>query len=137
MWTAVAALAVPVRLCAQTQQSLPGAAVSAAANRTYDAVVQGMSCKQQPSGRMDCDYKVGKSLRFSVSGVGQQDVVINFLKVDSDEDFVASIAPLHGCIVVRATHTRSDSTTSLAFVSPQDGKIYRNWNTCAVKKGRD
>lgn len=86
---------------------------------------------------MDCDYKVGKSLRFSVSGVGQQDVVINFLKVDSDEDFVASIAPLHGCIVVRATHTRSDSTASLAFVSPQDGKIYRNWNTCAVKKGRD
>jgi hypothetical protein len=84
---------------------------------------------------MDCDYKVGKSLRFSVAGVGQQDVVINFIKVDSDQDYIASIAPLHGCIVVRAT--RTDSTTSVAFVSPQDGKIYRNWNTCAVKKGRD
>jgi hypothetical protein len=124
-------------LSAQTQQSLAGAAASPASNRAYDAVVQGMSCKQQPSGRMDCDYKVGKSLRFGVAGVGQQDVVINFIKVDSEQDYVASIAPLHGCIVVRATNTRADSTTSVAFVSPQDGKIYRNWNTCAVKKGRD
>ena len=79
---------------------------------------------------MDCEYKVGKSLRFLIAGVGQQDVVINFYKVDVDEDYFASVAPLHGCVVVTPASARSDTTSSLAFVSPQDGKIYRNWNTC-------
>lgn len=79
---------------------------------------------------MDCEYRVGKSLRFLIAGVGQRDVVINFFKVDVDEDYFASVAPLHGCVVVTPASARSDTTSSLAFVSPQDGKIYRNWNTC-------
>lgn len=79
---------------------------------------------------MDCDYKVGQSLRFQISGVGQQDVVINFYKVDVDAEYFASVAPLHGCVVVKPVQARSDTTPNLAFVSPQDGKIYRNWNTC-------
>ena len=111
----------------------PGASAAAARN-TYDAVVQGMSCRQQTSGRLDCEYKVGKSLWFLVAGVGQQDVMVNFFKVNADEDFVASISPLHGCVVVKPSGGRTDSTATLAFVSPVDGKIYRNWNTCASKK---
>ena len=86
---------------------------------------------------MNCEYRVGKSLRFVVSGVGQQDVMIDFFKVDADQDYSASVAPLHGCIVVRPSQSKSDTTANLAFVSPQDGKIYRNWNTCAGKKGRN
>ena len=85
---------------------------------------------------MNCEYRVGKSLRFSIAGVGQRDVVINFLKVDADEEYVASVAPLHGCVVVRPTDAKADSTTNLAFVSPQDGRIYHNWNTCAGKSVR-
>jgi hypothetical protein len=124
---------------AQSQQAVPGA-VKPSANAplpawmTYEAVVQGMSCRQQSSGRLDCEYKVGKSLRFHIAGVGQQDVMINFLKVDQDEDYIASVAPLHGCVVVRPAGARADSTATLAFVSPVDGKIYKNWNTCASKK---
>lgn len=124
------ACAGPLRLDAQTLQAIPGVTGGAAANKTYEAVVQGMSCKQQQSGRMDCEYKVGKSLRFQVAGVGQQDVVISFFKVDVDDDYFASVAPLHGCVVVRPAHARSDTASNAAFVSPQDGKIYRNWNTC-------
>jgi hypothetical protein len=126
-------------LPAQTQQAVPGV-VSAPngstvpARTAYDAVVQGMSCKQQSSGRLDCEYKVGKALWFLIAGVGQQDVMINFFKVNSDADFVASVAPLHGCVVVRPTGARADSTAAPAFVSPVDGKIYRNWNTCASKR---
>ena len=125
------ALALPALLAAQTQQAN---APASAPNKTYDAVIQGMSCRQQASGRMDCEYKVGKSLRFTIAGVGQSDVVVNFFKVDVDEDFFASVAPLHGCVVVRPAQARGDTTSQLAFVSPQDGKIYRNWNTCATKR---
>lgn len=127
----MAAIALPMSLAAQTQQAT---APAPAPNKTYDAVIQGMSCRQQSSGRMDCEYRVGKSLRFTIAGVGQSDVVVNFLKVDVDEDFVASVAPLHGCVVIRPANTRADTTSQLAFVSPQDGKIYRNWNTCATKR---
>jgi hypothetical protein len=126
-----AALALPGVSSAQVPQAVPAAtSASATASRTYDAVLQGMSCRQQPSGRMDCEYKVGRSLRFLVAGVGQQDVVINFFKVDADDEYVASVAPLHGCVVVRPAGARPDTTSSVAFVSSQDGKVYRNWNTC-------
>jgi hypothetical protein len=128
-------LAAPHVLSAQTQRLTPGVANAPArtAVPTYEAVIQGMSCKQQSSGRLDCEYKVGKSLWFHISGVGQSDVVINFFRVNLEEDFVASVAPLHGCVVVRPSAS-PDSVASLAFVSPVDGKIYRTWNSCASKK---
>lgn len=89
-----------------------------------------MSCKQLSSGRLDCEYKVGTSLRFNIAGVGQPDAVVNFFEVDPQGEYLAGIAPLHGCVIVRASRTRPDSTSSAAFVSPNDGKVYRNWNTC-------
>lgn len=126
------AVALPGVLGSQSPRSIPPAtnASPPGPNRTYDAVLLGMSCKQQPSGRMDCEYKVGRSLRFLVSGVGQLDVVINFFKVDAEDDYLASVAPLHGCVVVRPAGASSDTTSNVAFVSSQDGKVYRNWNTC-------
>jgi hypothetical protein len=101
----------------------------AAATKTYDAVVQGMSCKQRSSGEMDCEYKVGNSLRFVIARVGQKDVAVTFLRVDADNDYFASVVPLHSCVVVKPARA-SDTTTNLAFVSPQDGKIHRSWNAC-------
>lgn len=118
--------------------TLPSAAVAQATktatappvNTTYEAVVAGMACKQISSGRLDCEYKVGRSLRFQITGVGQSDAVVNFHQVDPDGEYMAGIAPLHGCVVVRPTQQRADSTGTAAFVSPHDGKVYRNWNTC-------
>lgn len=105
-------------------------AATPANNATYEAVVAGMSCKQLSSGRLDCEYKVGASLRFQISGIGQPDAVVNFHHVDPEGPFTAGIAPLHGCVIVRPNQPRADSTGSAAFVSPNDGKVYRNWNTC-------
>lgn len=87
-----------------------------------------MTCKQQSSGRMDCDYKVGDGLHFAVSGVGQVDVVVHFTKLTAESSFSAGVAPLHGCVIVR--RAGEDSLANTAFVSPHDGKVYRNWNTC-------
>ena len=101
----------------------------AAANPTYAAVVEGMACRQDPSGRLDCSYAVGQSLRFVISGVGQEDAVINFVKVDSAAGYVAGFASIHGCVVVRPAAS-ADSGTALAFVSPRDGRVYRTWQLC-------
>jgi hypothetical protein len=98
-------------------------------NPTYDAVLEGMTCRQRQSGEMDCEYKVGRSLHFLIAGVGQPDVAITFFKVDTAGDYYASFAVLHGCVVVRPTRVQTD-TTMFAFVSPRDGKTYRNWPTC-------
>src|SRR4051812_44327630 len=37
---------------------------------TYDAVVAGKSCKQTSRGTLECDYRVGQSLYFTISSVG-------------------------------------------------------------------
>jgi hypothetical protein len=113
-------------LSAQATKSAP----PSAANATYEAVVRGMSCRQQSSGRLECEYKVGDGLHLQVSGVGQVDVVVNFLRVDAASAYVAGVAPLHGCVIVRPAHASADSAASLAFISSVDGKVYRNWNTC-------
>lgn len=125
---AALAVCVPLVLGAQSPESSIVPAAKPVKASTYESVVQGMSCKQKASGPMECEYKVGTSLRFIISGVGQQDVVITFHNVASDGDFLASVAPLHGCVLVQP---RSDnSNTNLAFVSPADGKIHRTWNAC-------
>lgn len=113
---------------AQTQSTKSAAPV--APNPTYDDVVKGMSCRQQQNGRMDCVYAVGDGLRFQISGVGQVDVVMTFVKMDSGATYVAGFAPLHGCVIVRPAQPGQDSLARMAFVSPHDGKVYRNWNTC-------
>jgi hypothetical protein len=100
-------------------------------NATYDAVVQGMSCKQRPSGQMDCEYLVGKSLRFVISGVSQADASVTFYKVDSEQDYYAAMTALHGCVVVKPVkNTATDTISQFAFVSPRDGKAYRDWQNC-------
>jgi hypothetical protein len=104
--------------------------IGLAQNAAYDAVVKGMTCKQQTAGRMDCVYTVDDGLRFTIAGVGQADVVVNFTRVDSASAFVPGMAPLNGCVIVKPAQTRPDSLANMAFVSPHDGKVYRNWSTC-------
>jgi hypothetical protein len=114
-------LVVAGRAGAQTAAAVP--------NRTYDTVVEGMTCRQQTTGRLDCAYVVGESLRFSIAGVGQEDAVINFARVDSTGGFVAGFSALHGCVVVKPA-AAGDTSAALAFVSPRDGRVYRVWQHC-------
>ncbi len=106
-----------------------GAQMAPAASRTYDATVEGMSCRQQTNGRLDCTYVVGESLRFSIAGIGQEDAAISFSLVDSTRGYVAGFSTLHGCVVVRPA-AAGDSSAALAFVSPRDGRVYRVWQHC-------
>jgi hypothetical protein len=110
--------------------ALPARAQPAApTNRTYDAVIEGMTCRQLASGRLDCLYDVGESLRFTIAGVGQEDAVISFARVDSTRGYVAGFSVLHGCVVVKPS-AAGDSSAALAFISPRDGRVYRIWQQC-------
>ena len=136
-----AALALTLASAAESQPAGIAATSRAAPNSaTYDAVLEGMACKQQKSGRMDCEYRVGRSARFVVAGVGQKDVVVNFVQADSAGEYSVAIVPLHGCVVVKPTHSvdsprgsqqyAADSVASFAYVSPQTGRVYHTWATC-------
>lgn len=118
-------------LCLLVGLAAPARAQTAppASNKTYDAVVEGMTCRQRQSGRLDCSYRVGDAVRFAIIGVGQDDAVVNFVKVDSAAGYVAGFAALHGCVIVKRA-TAGDSLAPLAFVSPRDGRVYRVWQLC-------
>jgi hypothetical protein len=102
---------------------------------TFDIVQKARACSRSAidSTQTDCEYKVGKSLRFSVAGVGTDDAGIVFAKSDADGDFFASMGMLHGCVIVWPGRT-SPSLIDLAFVSPVNGKAYRDWPSCKAHK---
>jgi hypothetical protein len=105
--------------------------MSAFGQSTYDVVVSGMRCAQQSSGQLDCEFHVGRSLRFVIAGVGQNDAAITFFKVDFDGDFYASVGLLHGCVIVKpARPDPAQGLPTFAFVSPKNGRVYRDWQSC-------
>jgi hypothetical protein len=86
---------------------------------------------------MDCEYKVGVGLHFVIAGVGQADAGVTFYKVDWDSDYYATFGLLHGCVIVKPGKRILDhlqpgdpSGFSMAFVSPQNGKVYSDWQSC-------
>ena len=124
---ALGRLAVVIGL--QAAGSAAAHAQGPASNRTFDVVIEGMSCRQNQNGRMDCEYVVAQALRFSIAGVGEEGALISFSKVDSTAGYVAGFSSFHGCVVVRPA-AAGDTSAALAFVSPRDGRVYRVWQHC-------
>jgi hypothetical protein len=102
----------------------------AADNPTFDAVSAGRKCRDENQ-QLVCEYRVGKSLRFVVVGIGQPDTGITFYKSDWDGDYYATYGLLHGCVIVKpGPRTATTTLPSFAFVSPKNGKVYLSWETC-------
>ena len=108
----------------------------------YDAAVRGKSCgtsKSKPR-QTDCIYRVGKTLEFSIAGVGKPDAGIVVLRsAGYDADFYFGFGVAHGCIIIwpgKATVEGSSlpSRFQPAFVSPANGKVYRSWQECGNTK---
>jgi hypothetical protein len=84
---------------------------------------------------MDCRYKVGKDLEFTIAGIGQPDTGVTFVKSSFEGDFYASFGIQHGCVIVKRGQkavtsqelSGPDSAFDFAFVSPKNGKVYRRW----------
>jgi hypothetical protein len=105
---------------------------------TYDLVLAGKKCETGTNQTLSCEYTVGNGLKFTITGIGQPDTGITFMKSSFDEDFYASYGLLHGCVIVqRGTEgvksedaLEAGSFADYAFVSPRNGKVYKSWNQC-------
>jgi hypothetical protein len=119
----VVAQAAPFRVGAQQSRS-----------RTHDVVVSGMTCKQQGSSNsLECAYRVGRSLYFTIAGVGDPDAGITFMSSSFDGDYYATFGILHGCVIVKPGKLQSNPF-DFAFVSPRNGKVYGDWESCRAAK---
>lgn len=109
-----------------------------AAESTFELVLAGKSCKEGLTQGIDCEYKVGKGLHFSINGIGMPDTGITFMKSSFDGDFYATYGLSHGCVVVKrgpegttsSAISGPESMTDYAFVSPRSGKVYTTWEKC-------
>jgi hypothetical protein len=101
---------------------------------TFDVVEKARVCSRSTIDpeQTDCEYRVGKALRFSIAGVGAVDAGIVFAKSDVDGDYYAAFGLQHSCVIVwPGAAAVSPKVVDLAFVSPVNGRVYRNWSSCA------
>lgn len=109
------------------------ASMSTFAN-TSDAVMSGKRCYSASGGlqAITCEYRVGQDLYFTIDGVGEAEAGITFMRSNFDGDFYATVGALHGCVIVkRGLKHIAEPFLDYAFVSPKNGKVYRNWKECA------
>lgn len=98
----------------------------------------GKSCSENQSGTsVDCDFKVGQDLQFSIIGIGQPDVRVVFSNSSMGGDYYATFSVLEGCVVVKHGKKGVSSAQELlkvmndvAHVSPKDANVYRTWEEC-------
>ena len=113
---------------------MPASAQSA---RTFDVVQRARMCAPNRADprQSDCEFRVGKALRFTIAGVGTADAGIYFAKSDADGDYYAAVGLEHHCIIVwpgdETIAKMQSRVIDLAFVSPVNGKVYKDWGSCA------
>lgn len=104
-----------------------------AADSPFDATTRGTSCTSSSQGSLECRYKVGRDLEFSIAAVGQPDAAISFTKSNYGGDYYARFGVQHGCVIVEyGERSLKDAKNApeFAFVSPRDGRVYRSWTEC-------
>ena len=117
----------------------PGAQV-AQSGTTFEVVEKARICTPSHADvrQVDCDFRVGRSLWFSIAGVGLPDAGIAFMKSDIEGDYYGAVGLEHHCVIVwpgkLTTNGQQKRIADLAFVSPIDGRVYRNWRSCQAAK---
>jgi hypothetical protein len=102
---------------------------------TFDLAVKRKSCVEQSSQQVDCSYRIGKDFWLSIAAVGRTDAGITFMKSDFNGKYYGTVGVAHGCVIVK-TGSGSGSGNGtrnpfdLAFISPKNGKVYRDWQSC-------
>jgi hypothetical protein len=105
------------------------------AGGTFDAVIAGKKCTEESTQQIDCEYKIGNSLHISIPGLGMPDTAVTFLRSDWNGDYYATFGMMHQCIVVKpgkkgASRPNPGKLGDFAFISPKNGKVYQDWETC-------
>lgn len=96
---------------------------------TYENTVKGKKCSEKQNQQIECDYKIGNDLNITISGIGQTDTGITFMKSNYDGDFYATYALLHSCIIIKPGK-KIEKFMDYAFISPRTGKVFKTWQSC-------
>ena len=105
------------------------AATVDAGGTAYEDTLSGKKCKES-SQQLNCEYKVGKDLEFSIDGIGMPDIGITFVRSIFSGDYYAAFGLLHGCVIVKHGEASELFLQDFAFVSPKNGKVYKTWEAC-------
>lgn len=97
------------------------------ANEIYDKTLAGKSCKETARQQIDCTYEIGKDLLIWIAGIGLTDTAVTFAKSNFKGDYYATFGMLHLCVVVKS---QRNLLQEFAFISPKNGKVYKDWETC-------
>ncbi|MEQ1597887.1 MAG: hypothetical protein ABL880_00825 [Methylotenera sp.] len=98
---------------------------------TYDLILKGKKCEEGYNQQLDCSYKIDKDFWLSVAGVGIPDAGITFMKSDFNGQYYGTYGMLHGCVIVKpGTKNKTINPIDFAFVSPKNGKVYKDWQSC-------
>lgn len=98
---------------------------------TYDLVLKGKKCEEGSNQQLDCSYKIGNDFWLSVAGVGNPDAGVTFMKSDFNGKYYGTYGMLHGCVIVKTgTANKTINPLNFAFISPINGKVYKNWGNC-------
>jgi len=109
--------------------------LTAQGRTTYDLVVAGMRCSQNSRGDLECDYRVGRSLYFTIVAPGKPDGSIYFYSASVQSDYFAVVSLSNGCVIVRPGQSSGEKRqVDLAFVSTRNGKVYRTARDCSQAK---
>ena len=98
----------------------------------YELTLKGKQCQENPKQSLEQEYNIGKTLFIALTGIGQTDTAITFIKSDFNRDFYAAIAVLHGCVIVKRNPELINlrNAFDFAFIAPRTGMVYRTWQEC-------
>jgi len=113
------------------EQGIP-ASESYQPSNVYEAVLAGKTCHEDEHQNLWCRYKVGQGLDFEIGAFGTPDGSITFYRSEYEGDYYAKIGWLHGCVIVTTGKNNKlfEFLSAFAFVSPKNGKVYRDWVKC-------
>ena len=99
----------------------------------YEATTRGTLCRPSAQQPVECSYSVGRDLAFSIAPVGQPDATVSFIRSNDQGDYYGSYGVGAGCVVVKHGQRGvrdAGSRYAYAFVSPKNGRVYRDWHDC-------
>jgi hypothetical protein len=104
----------------------------------FDATTRGTLCRPTSQGPLECSYSVGQDLAFTIAPVGQPDALVSFVRSNDGGDYYGAWGAAAGCVVVK--HGRrgvreSGAPYAYAFVSPKNGRVYKDWHDCRKAAG--
>lgn len=111
-------------------QCLFFAATVHAGGTAYEDTSSGKKCTESFQ-QLNCNFKVGKDLEFSIDGIGMSDTGITFSRTNfPNGDYHAQFGLRHGCVIVKHGVESKQFGVDFAFVSPKNGKVYETWEEC-------